>query len=46
MATKSKPTKKMPFEKTKADREPRGLREGSAREEAFDRRQMKAAKKK
>lgn len=31
---------KFPFEKSKADKEPRGMREGSKREEAMDRRQM------
>ena len=32
---------KFPFEKSKADKEPRGMKEGSPREEALDRRQMK-----
>lgn len=31
---------KFPFEKSKKDVEPKGMKEGSPREEAFDRRQM------
>lgn len=34
----------MRFEKSKADKEPRGMKEGSAKEEALDRRQMKSSK--
>ena len=30
-----------PFEKSKADREPKGMKEGSRKEEALDRRQAK-----
>jgi hypothetical protein len=30
-----------PFEKSKADREPKGMKEGSKREEKFDAKQMK-----
>lgn len=30
------------FEQTKKDKEPRGMREGSKREEAYDRKQMLA----
>ena len=32
---------KFPFEKSKKDVEPKGMREGSPQEEAFDRRQMR-----
>lgn len=36
-------TKKFnPFEKSKADKEPKGMREGSKKEMAFDKKQMKA----
>lgn len=38
--------KGLPFEKSKKDKEPKGMREGSKREEAFDRKQMKQAPKK
>ena len=31
-----------PFEKSKADKEPKGMKEGSKREEKFDAKQMKA----
>lgn len=31
------------FEQSKRDKEPKGMKEGSRREEAFDRKQMKAA---
>lgn len=31
---------KMPFEKSKKDKEPRGMKEGSKKEEAYDRKQM------
>lgn len=34
-----------PFEKSKADKEPKGMKEGSRREEKFDVRQMKAPPK-
>ena len=34
-----------PFEKSKADREPKGMKEGSRKEEALDRRQAKAMPK-
>ena len=30
-----------PFEKSKADKEPKGMKEGSKREEKFDAKQMK-----
>ncbi len=30
-----------PFEKSKADKEPKGMKEGSRREEKFDAKQMK-----
>ena len=33
--------KKSVFEQSKRDKEPRGMREGSKKEEQFDRRQMK-----
>lgn len=33
--------KPFPFEKSKKDREPKGMKEGSKREEALDRKQMK-----
>lgn len=41
---KAKPTPKLPaaFERSGKDKEPRGMKEGSAKEEAYDRRQMKA----
>lgn len=32
--------KKLPFEKSSKDKEPKGLKEGSKKEEAFDRKQM------
>lgn len=32
--------KAMPFEKSKKDKEPKGLKEGSKREEALDKKQM------
>lgn len=35
---------KAPFEKSKMDRETKGVREGSKREEAFDRKQKAAPK--
>lgn len=31
---------KFPFEQSKKDKEPKGMREGSKREEAFDKKQM------
>lgn len=31
-----------PFEKSKADKEPKGMKEGSRKEEKFDAKQMKA----
>jgi len=34
-----------PFEKSKKDKEPRGMKEGSKREETLDRKQRKAPKK-
>ena len=34
------------FEKSKGDKEPKGMKEGSKREEAMDRMQMAKAKKK
>jgi hypothetical protein len=37
MATK----KPMPFEKSKKDKEPKGMKEGSKKEEALDRKQAK-----
>lgn len=40
MATK----KPNPFEKSKLDKEPKGMKEGSRKEEAFDRKQMVAKK--
>lgn len=36
---------KFPFEKSKRDKEPKGSKEGSKKEEAADRKQMKPAKK-
>ena len=36
MATK----KPLPFEKSGKDKEPKGMKEGTKREEAFDRKQM------
>lgn len=41
MATK----KPNPFEKSGKDKEPKGMKEGSKREEAFDRKQAKAPAK-
>lgn len=41
MATK----KPNPFEKSGKDKEPKGMKEGSKREEAFDRKQAKAPMK-
>lgn len=41
MATK----KKFPFEQSKKDKEPKGMKEGSKKEESFDRKQMKKGKK-
>lgn len=32
--------KQMPFEKSPKDKEPKGMKEGSRREEALDRKQM------
>ena len=32
---------KMPFEKSKKDKEPKGMKEGSRREEALDKKQSK-----
>lgn len=40
MATK----KFVPFEKSSKDKEPKGMKEGSAKEEAFDKKQMAFAK--
>ena len=40
MATKPNPFAK--FEKSGKDKEPKGMKEGSKKEEAFDRKQMKA----
>lgn len=37
--------KPLPFEKSKKDREPKGMKEGSKREEKFDFKQMKKGKK-
>ena len=34
-----------PFEKSPKDKEPKGMKEGSRREEAFDRKQKAPAKK-
>ena len=34
-----------PFERSKADKEPKGMKEGSRKEEAFDRKQAKAVPK-
>lgn len=36
--------KPMPFEKSAKDKEPRGMKEGSRREEALDRKQMAGKK--
>lgn len=33
------------FEKSKKDKEPRGMKEGSKREEAYDKKQSKKSKK-
>ena len=37
-------TKKFNFEKSKKDVEPKGMKEGSKKEEAFDKKQMRFAK--
>ena len=39
-------TKKFPFEKSPKDKEPKGMKEGSRKEEALDRKQAKTAAKK
>lgn len=39
-------TKKFPFEQSKKDKEPKGMKEGSRKEEAYDRKQMKPFAKK
>jgi len=36
--------KPFPFEKSKKDVEPKGMKEGSKKEEAFDKKQMRFAK--
>lgn len=36
--------KKLPFEKSKKDKEPKGMREGSKKEEALDKKQRKGKK--
>lgn len=45
MAAAKSMKKSMPFERSTADREKRGMREGSVREEAMDRRQAAKAGK-